>query len=182
MAISRTKAGVRLESIPQIIPKGRTAFQVGLLEWIDHPKQAEDAWERYWGTLAKVEIELDRIENATSRDSVSKTTRPKRSTAKGDAKAKLEAAFLAHHQFENRSIGMSDPIGINELARKAEVSTSTAKTFIDKWFPGGFKVYQRDAQGNRTKLLIALTQLAGEPVAGMFDSYGADPDKRQDDD
>jgi|GEM_PF-3027226 len=64
-----TKEGVRLESIPQIIPKGRTAFQVGLLEWIDHPQQAEDAWKRYWGTLAKVEIELDRIENPTSLDS-----------------------------------------------------------------------------------------------------------------
>ncbi len=69
-----TKAGVRLQSIPQIIPEGRTAFQVGF-DWIDHPRKAEAAWKKYFGTLAKVEIELGRIENQTSRVSGKKLGR-----------------------------------------------------------------------------------------------------------
>ncbi len=55
-----------------------------------------------------------------------KPVRPKRSTQKGNAQTKLIAALTKHHQYQDGSCLNTEPIGVNELAQQAGVSSSSA--------------------------------------------------------
>jgi hypothetical protein len=60
--------------------------------------------------------------------------RIKKSTVKGEGRRKLIAALTLHHQYAKDSCLNQEPIGVNELARLAEVSTSTSSAFFEKEF------------------------------------------------
>ncbi|MDZ4847766.1 MAG: hypothetical protein SGI77_00595 [Pirellulaceae bacterium] len=114
----------------------------------------------------------------TSLDPKRTPAKVKKATSPGDAQRKLESAFVLHHLYEQGGISNNEPITINELARKAGVSTSTSKLFLEKWYPNeGQKEYQRDAKNDRSKLLIVLKQCSGESIIGMMQNYGVDPDR-----
>jgi hypothetical protein len=69
------------------------------------------------------------------------TRKSKRSTERGEGRAKLIASLTKHHRYADGDIVNSEPIGNNELARLAKVSESTASAFFTKEF-GGHTKYQ----------------------------------------
>lgn len=85
---------------------------------------------------------------------------PKRSTERGEGRAKLIAALTKHHQYADGGCLKLDPIGNNELAKAAGVSASTASAFFNDKFQGHtkYKALCRDA-GN---LIAALKLLNNE--------------------
>ncbi len=89
-----------------------------------------------------------------------KGTRKKRSTEKGDARAKIIAALTLHHKYEAGSCLNQDPISVRELARKAEVAVSSVSEFLQKQFESHskYKHVCRDVQ----KLIASLKLLNGE--------------------
>lgn len=97
--------------------------------------------------------------------------KPKRSTQKGEAKAKLIAALTLHHQYEEGSCLNQEPIGCNELASKAQVANSTASAFFAKNF-GGHDKYRRMCS-NLKKLIPSLKLLNGEYPPSIL--YGRSP-------
>jgi hypothetical protein len=85
---------------------------------------------------------------------------PKRSTERGEGRAKLIAALTKHHQYADGGCLNPEPIGNNELAKAAGVSPSTASVFFDKEFKGhtNYKALCRDTRN----LVAALRLLNGE--------------------
>ena len=109
-------------------------------------------------------------EGAVSRSS--RGSKQKQSTAKGEAQIKLISAFTAHHKWENGKCCNSDPIGCNELARKAEVSKDRASVFFKKWFGrhGDYKaVCRRDPDSLDVKIAKMNTDLL------LRESFGSTP-------
>jgi hypothetical protein len=95
----------------------------------------------------------------------------KRSTERGEGRAKLIAALTKHHQYDDGGCLNLEPIGNNELAKLAGVSPSTASAFFNEKFHGHGK-YQavcRDAG----KLVDSLKALNGE--FSPYELYGRRP-------
>ena len=88
------------------------------------------------------------------------TKKPKRSTQRGEAEAKLIAALTKHHQYADGGCLNVDPVNNNQLARLAHVSKGTSSSFFHKQFSGHdqYKVLCR----NETMLAFALKMLNGE--------------------
>jgi len=85
---------------------------------------------------------------------------PKRSTERGEGRAKLIAALTKHHQYADGGCLNLEPIGNNELAKAAGVSPSTASAFFNDKFQGHtkYKAICRDTG----KLVAALKLLNDE--------------------
>ena len=98
-------------------------------------------------------------------------SKPKRSTQRGDGRAKLISLLTAHHKYEKGSCMNPEPIGNNDLARKAGVEESTASAFFKKEFKGYSKY--RACCGDVGRLADALTALNGE--FSPHDLYGRRP-------
>jgi hypothetical protein len=106
--------------------------------------------------------------------------RTKRSTERGEGRAKLIAALTKHHQYADGGCLNLEPIGNNELARLARVSESTASAFFKSEFKGlgKYRAICRDAG----RLADSLKALNNE--FSPHDLYGrrpADEDDRDDD-
>ncbi|CAN5183071.1 hypothetical protein BH11PLA2_BH11PLA2_07720 [soil metagenome] len=67
------------------------------------------------------------------------TRKSKKSTERGEGRAKLIAVLLKHHRYADASCLNMDPIGNNVLAKVAKVSPSTASTFFTKEFESHVK-------------------------------------------
>jgi hypothetical protein len=98
-------------------------------------------------------------------------SRPKRSTHRGDGRAKLIAALTRHHKYANGGCLHTVAISNNDLARDAGVSKSTASDFFNKKFQGHTK-YKALCQDSRM-LVVALKQLNGEYAPHLL--YGQRP-------
>ena len=85
---------------------------------------------------------------------------PKRSTEPGEARRKIIAALTAHHRYQDGSCLNQEPIGVNELARQADVSNSAVSEFFKAQF-GGHDAY-RSVCKDRDKLIAALKLLNQE--------------------
>lgn len=96
---------------------------------------------------------------------------PKRSTERGEGRAKLISALTKHHRYADGSCLNLEPVGCNELARKAQVSPSTAWAFFDTEFQGyaKYRVICRDPG----QLADSLKALRGE--FSPHDMYGRRP-------
>ena len=84
----------------------------------------------------------------------------KRSTERGEGRAKLISALTKHHKYADGGCLNLEPIGNNALARLAKVSESTASAFFNKEFDGHtkYRAVCRDA----TRLVPALKLLNQE--------------------
>jgi len=98
-------------------------------------------------------------------------TAPKRSTERGEGRAKLIAALTKHHQYADGGCLNLEPIGNNELAKAAGVSPSTASAFFNNKFKGHtkYKALCRDSG----RLAAALKLLNNE--FSPDDLYGRRP-------
>ena len=89
-----------------------------------------------------------------------KEVRLKKSTERGEGRAKLIAALTKHHRYVD-DIGLNyEPIKNNDLARLASVSRSTSSAFFKKQF-GGYAKYRLLCR-NDFRLRIALRLLNQE--------------------
>jgi hypothetical protein len=97
--------------------------------------------------------------------------RPKRSTERGQAQLRIVATLTKHHNYSNGSCLNLEPMGNNELAREAEVSTSTASAFFTAKFKGygKYRMVCRDPG----KLAYSLKALNGE--FSPYHLYGCRP-------
>jgi hypothetical protein len=85
---------------------------------------------------------------------------PKRSTERGEGRAKLIAGLTKHHQYADGCCLNMEPIGNNQLATAAGVSPSTASAFFNDKFQGHTK-YKALCR-NSVKLVAALKLLNDE--------------------
>src|SRR5262249_24563124 len=85
-----------------------------------------------------LEAAMDRLE-ANAAPAVTTDPAPKRSTERGEGRAKLIAALTQHHQYADGGCLNLEPIGNNELAKAAGVSPSTASVFFNDKFQGHTK-------------------------------------------
>ncbi len=97
--------------------------------------------------------------------------RPKRSTEKGEANAKLIAGLTLHHKYADGGCLNLEPIGNNKLARNVGVAESTASTFFRKEFEGHTKY--RSMCKDQTKLVGAIKLLNQEYSPHVL--YGPKP-------
>jgi hypothetical protein len=105
-----------------------------------------------------------------------KQVRPKQSTVNGEAQAKLVAALIAHHDYGNGSVLKWEPIGNNELARKAKVAPGSATAFFKEHFgDGGHANYRRACSNNDGRLAIVLGKVSGDlNTAKLFELRDSD--------
>lgn len=111
------------------------------------------------------------LPDAESAVSAKQPKQRKRSTAKGEGKAKLIATLTQHHRYSDGGCLNTEPIGNNELAELADVSPSTASDFFKDEFDGHeqYRVVCRDAG----RLVASLKLLNGE--FSPQDLYGRRP-------
>ena len=89
-----------------------------------------------------------------SQDSSKKKS--KRSTEKGEARAKIISTWTLHHQYRDGGALNFEPIGVNELARQSDVSSGSVTTFFNEVFDGHAKY--RSACHLKHPLLRALKE------------------------
>lgn len=107
------------------------------------------------------EVQFERGESRPDASSMApKPTKPKRSSEKGEGRAKLIAALTKHHKYAEGGCLNLEPIGNNELARQAEVAKRTASAFFDKDFQGHAKY--RALCMDPVRLAASLKALNGE--------------------
>jgi hypothetical protein len=146
-----------------------------LLAQLPLPDDFPDGWarEQYSQFACAVRLAAARADKA-SRDKPARRGR-KWSTDRGEAEAKLIAALLMHHRYDNGWFENDEPIGVNELARRADVSKSTASLFLHNMF-GSHARYKRVCQ-DKAKLRLLLRELNGEhPICHLLgDKAGSLP-------
>ncbi|HQR06470.1 MAG TPA: hypothetical protein PLN21_06595 [Gemmatales bacterium] len=140
----------------------------------------------FTASVAAIDLLLKAISTDPKEDStVEKETKPekarqlkkrKKGTINGEARPKIVGMLLEHHKYDSGSIGNYAPIGVRELAEKAEVSSSTVTLFfVDAWGKtrksnGGWTVYRTMCLNpeNHELLRVWLKALNGDnPVKEM---------------
>lgn len=107
----------------------------------------------------------------------STVTTQKRSTAKGDARAKIISELTRHHKYQDGGCLHLEPIGVRALARQADVAPASVSAFFDREYggpekSGGHKKYQVVCL-DPGRLAESLKVLNGEFSPHML--YGRNP-------
>jgi hypothetical protein len=136
----------------------------------------------HWANLelARITLENSEVKSVEAAAKPSTPIKTKRSTERGEGRAKLIAALTMHHKYADGGCLNLEPIGNNELARLAEVSDSTASAFFNKKFNAGQKgghAKYRAACGDLSRLIKSLKALNHE-----FDPHHVLSFKEMDDD
>jgi hypothetical protein len=110
---------------------------------------------------------------------VALTPAPKRSTERGEGRAKLIAALTKHHQYADGGGLNLVPIGNNELAKAARVSAATASAFFSDKFQGHtkYKALCRDAGKLTAALKLLNDEFAPYHLLGAASSDLAAPEQ-----
>lgn len=125
---------------------------------------------KYQGELAERIFDLSCLPSQTAATAASNsatTKKPKKSTVRGEAEAKLIGFLTKHHQYAEGGCLNWEPIGSNVLADKADVGNSSANRFFNKWFGStknatdGYKNYRMACNG-QNKLIAILMSINGE--------------------
>jgi hypothetical protein len=102
---------------------------------------------------------------------------PKRSTEKGEARAKIIATLTAHHKYAGGGCLNQNPISVTKLARTSQAGKASASRFFKEVFGGHAKYRNVYCKDNRL-LLTALKKLNGDyAVDELFG--GTPPPKRK---
>ena len=102
----------------------------------------------------------------------------KRGTTKGEASEKIVSALTAHHQYKDGGCLNTEPIGVNNLARQAEVARSSVSLFFEKEFKGHDK-YRALCLRSASEVAAALKILNREYSPHLL--YGDCPPAERDD-
>ncbi|MBU4273676.1 MAG: hypothetical protein KKA28_17580 [Planctomycetes bacterium] len=87
------------------------------------------------------------------------SVKKKKSTEKGEAQAKIIAALMKHHEYQDGSCLKQEPIGVRELARLATVGKTSVTRFFTKQFKGrtNYRAACRDVEN-----LVATLKLLNQ--------------------
>jgi hypothetical protein len=129
-------------------------------KWLADELLAEIADKIPRAAAAMVDWASRQAAGGTSVEKPAGRTRPKKSTIKGEAEAKLIGALTKHHQYADGGCLNLEPIGVRELADEAKVAPSTASVFFQNYFKGHVKY--RQLCGDQPKLVAALKLLNQE--------------------
>ena len=143
--------------------------KVGISNWNEGAVSFVDAFkEMIASSPAKTDRSEPTIDHSNPANEIAfharkngKPRRPKRSTQKGEARDKIISAFSLHHNYGFEGEIITHPIGSNELARNANVGTSTTSRFFEDIF-GGYPGYRRICYRDPHKLQQTLERLNGE--------------------
>ncbi len=119
----------------------------------------ENAWHKLRTALESFDCENVLGTQHQSGGPIAKvdTTKQKRSTEPGEAKAKIIAALTAHHKYEKGSCLHGEPIGVRVLASQADVSIGSVSEFFAEQFGShaNYKAACREAAmlGNSLRML-----------------------------
>jgi hypothetical protein len=129
--------------------------------------------------VARLSAPPGEVSEARPTDGPTEPTR-KRSTERGEGRAKVIAALTKHHQYADGCLNL-EPIGNNELAKLADVSPSTASAFFNEKFQGHtkYKTICRDSGRLATALKLLNNEFAPHDLYGR---RPADEDDRDDGD
>jgi hypothetical protein len=117
-------------------------------------------------------LEQERTSRMTAaQEPPTRSPKAKRSTEKGEGRAKLIAGLTKHHQYANGGCLNFEHIGNNKLAGLAKVDRATASAFFKKEF--GSHLKYRAACNHGVRLAMALKLLNGEVRARSL--FGANP-------
>lgn len=110
----------------------------------------------------------------------------KRSTVKGEARAKIVAALLTHHEWKSGHPGKTTPVGNNELAELAGVDKGTVSRFFDREFgdfnnKNGYSKYRIHCQ-HKDGLINCLKILSGDIRPSILDKQLPEERRRFSDD
>lgn len=122
------------------------------------PRNAKTEWRSLAQNYAMVADWLaEHLQAGGPPRGAQRAKKSKRSTERGEGRAKLIGALVKHHKYADGSCLNLEYIGNNELARLAQVSESTASTFFSKEFEGHtkYRALCRDA----SQLVAALKLL-----------------------
>jgi hypothetical protein len=99
----------------------------------------------------------------------------KRSTIRGEARAKISAALTLHHRYADGNCLNENPISVSKLAKTSQVGKGSVSRFFTKEFGGHSKyrnVYCRDLRF----LTAALKKLNGEYTVDQL--FGGSPPQK----
>lgn len=119
-------------------------------------KQVSDGIE-----VGLTELNFHDADNEPLPMEVTKVTKKKRSTEKGEARTKIVAALTDHHKYKTDSCLNFNPIGVRDLAEKADVSPGSVSKFFKDEFRSHL-LYQRACVSESSQLLNALRMLNGD--------------------
>jgi hypothetical protein len=141
---------------------------------INYAQAAADGLKSLWQHIQAVAVVDHKNESpkGNANAQVFESTKPKQNTRRGEARAKIVATLTAHHKYADGSALNLEPIGVNELAMKAEVGSASVSRFFHKAFgsksaPDGLANYRR-ACANLMTLITALKTLNGEFAPSML--------------
>lgn len=103
----------------------------------------------------------------------------KRSTVKGEARAKIISGLTAHHKYDNGSCANLDPINVSEFAKSIGVSKSTVSDFLKDRF-GGFAKYRGFFCKDAKTLATSISLLRGELPPSILYNRIADENRESD--
>lgn len=136
------------------------------------------ATESLWAWWRSLEVEdqggAETTVKPPAEQAAPRVTGVKRSSERGEGRAKLTAALTAHHRYRNGGCENPTPIGNNELAKLAEVEKSTASKFFQDEF-GGHAKYRTLCLRDPGGLLLVLKKL-NDDLPGTELLYGSTSD------
>ena len=108
------------------------------------------------------EHQSDEREPAPSAAATSRAKKQKRSTAKGEAREKIISALSKHHGYDKGGGCLcTEPIGVNELARRSKVASSSVSDFFKKQF-GGHAQYRITCHKGASNIAANIKLMRGE--------------------
>ena len=128
--------------------------------------------------LALLQRAADRPQPSPAPERTTKS-QPKKSTKRGEGRAKLIAALTKHHRYADGGCLNQEPIGNNELAKAADVSASTASVFFRDEFQGHtkYKALCRDVGNLAAALKLLNDEFAPYHLLGAASSDLAAPEQ-----
>jgi len=155
---------------------------MAITNWEAGSKAFADAFEKMFAAQApRVPGVVSGGPDIASDPAPERTARsqPKRSTERGEGRAKLIAALTKHHRYADGGCLNLEPIGNNELAKAAGVSPSTASAFFNDKFLGhtNYKALCRDAGKITAALKLLNDEFAPYHLLGAASSDLAAPEQ-----
>jgi len=112
-----------------------------------------------------------------SRSATPRQEKKTRRTGPGEAEPKIIAALIAHHGYDSGlhgNISNPEPIGVNELFKRADVASGTVSKFFQAKY-GNHADYKRMCH-DRDTLVTSLKILNGDLTPKLLNNPGAVPD------
>jgi hypothetical protein len=160
----------RFRNLKEEVRPWVAANSQALLDRLDRLSKATD-YSQLLALAAKVEIErVHAWGAATAAAAVTGGPKKRRATRPGGAPVKIVGALELHHGFDGDSCLVIEPIGVNDLADKADVAAGSVTAFFNRRLgdddgKNGHDRYVALCNLGAPSLIGTLRKLSAEPIA-----------------